>query len=158
MPVDAPDISGLGITRLGPGDIAPMRALIAMFGKAFGECGTYCAVPPSEAYLASLLATPSFIALAAVAEGAVIGGLAAYGLQKFEQERSEVYIYDLAVAEAHRRRGIATALITALKPIARARGAWVIYVQADPGDDPAIALYTRLGAREDVLHFDIPVT
>jgi hypothetical protein len=30
-------------------------------------------------------------------------------------------------------------------------------VQADHGDDPAIALYTGLGTREDVLHFDIAV-
>jgi aminoglycoside 3-N-acetyltransferase I len=29
-------------------------------------------------------------------------------------------------------------------------------VQADHGDDPAIALYEKLGVREDVLHFDIP--
>ena len=36
--------------------------------------------------------------------------------------------------------------------------AWVIYVQADYGDDPAIALYEKLGVREEVLHFDIPVT
>jgi len=28
-------------------------------------------------------------------------------------------------------------------------------VQADLGDEAAIALYTRLGVREDVLHFDI---
>jgi aminoglycoside 3-N-acetyltransferase I len=35
------------------------------------------------------------------------------------------------------------------------RGAWVIYVQADYGDDPAIALYSKLGTREDVMHFDI---
>jgi aminoglycoside 3-N-acetyltransferase I len=28
-------------------------------------------------------------------------------------------------------------------------------VQADLGDEPAIALYSKLGAREDVLHFDI---
>ena len=28
-------------------------------------------------------------------------------------------------------------------------------VQADYGDDPAIALYTKLGVREDVMHFDI---
>jgi hypothetical protein len=26
---------------------------------------------------------------------------------------------------------------------------------ADYGDDPAIALYTKLGVREEVLHFDI---
>lgn len=79
----------------------------------------------------------------------------AYRFQKFEQERSEIYIYDLAVAATHRRRGIATAMIEHLKGIAIARGAWVIYVQADLGDDPAIALYTKIGSREDVLHFDI---
>jgi aminoglycoside 3-N-acetyltransferase I len=33
----------------------------------------------------------------------------------------------------------------------------VIYVQADHVDPPAVALYTKLGVREDVLHFDIPV-
>jgi len=42
-----------------------------------------------------------------------------------------------------------------LKPIVAARGAWVIFVQADHGDEPAIALYSKLGQREDVLHFDI---
>lgn len=87
--------------------------------------------------------------------GDVVGGIAAYELQKFEQERSEIYIYDLAVAAAHRRRGIATALIDELKLIAAARGAWVIFVQADLVDEPAIALYAKLGVREDVLHFDI---
>jgi aminoglycoside 3-N-acetyltransferase I len=29
-------------------------------------------------------------------------------------------------------------------------------VQADYGDDPAVALYTKLGVREDVMHFDLP--
>ena len=72
-------------------------------------------------------------------------------------ERSEIYIYDLAVAETHRREGIATALIQELKKIAAARAAYVIFVQADLGDAPAIALYTKLGAREKVLHFDISV-
>ena len=52
---------------------------------------------------------------------------------------------------------VSTALIGALRDIAKARGAWVIYVQADPGDDPAVALYTKLGVREDVMHFDIGV-
>ena len=87
----------------------------------------------------------------------VVGGLAAYELRKFEQERSEVYIYDLAVAAEHRRAGIATELIQQLRVIAKQRGAYVIYVQADLVDPPAIALYTKLGAREDVLHFDIAV-
>ena len=87
----------------------------------------------------------------------MVGGLVAYELDKFEQERSELYIYDLAVQEHHRRHGIATALIERLRSIASARGAWVIYVQADYGDEPAIALYEKLGTREEVMHFDIDV-
>ena len=51
--------------------------------------------------------------------------------------------------------GVATALIEALKPIARHKGAWMIFVQADPRDAPAVALYDKLGEREEVLHFDI---
>lgn len=86
-----------------------------------------------------------------------MGGIAAYELKKFEQERSEVYISDLAVRAAHCREGIATALIQELSRIAAVRNAYVVFVQADNGNEPAIALYTRLGAREDVLHFDIAV-
>ena len=136
-------------------DVRLLRGMLAMFGDAFHEQRTYTGKPPGEDYLRGLLAGEKFIALAALQGETVIGGLAAYVLEKFEQERSEIYIYDLAVAEPHRRRGVATALIGQLKSIAKARGAYVIYVQADPGDAPAVALYTKLGVREDVLHFDI---
>jgi len=142
---------------LGPDDVALMEALSTMFGQAFNEPEIYGGVPPSEAYLRRLLGGDSFIAVAALRGGDVVGGLAAYQLRKFEQERSEIYIYDLAVAAAYRRQGIATSLIEQLKVIAAARGAYVIYVQADLEDSPAIELYTKLGTREDVLHFDIAV-
>jgi ribosomal protein S18 acetylase RimI-like enzyme len=78
-------------------------------------------------------------------------------LRKFEQAVSEIYIYDLAVEESHRRNGVATAMIEKLKQDAVSRSASVIYVQADYGDEPAISLYTKLGSREDVMHFDIDV-
>ena len=142
---------------LGSDDVALMEGMSTMFGQAFGEPDTYGGARPSAAYLRRLLGSDAFIALAALQGGEVVGGLAAYELRKFEQERSEIYIYDLAVAAAHRREGIATALILQLKKVAAARGAYVIYVQADLGDAPAIELYTKLGAREDVLHFDIAV-
>ena len=89
----------------------------------------------------------------------MVGGLVAYELPKLEQQRSETYLYDLAVRAAHRRRGIATALIQRLQAIAAARGAYVLFGQADTGveDQPAIALYSRLGTRSEVLHFDIGV-
>lgn len=146
---------GLVIHHLGADDVALLDATRTLFGRAFEDEQTYGAAPPPPAYTRVLLARESFIALAAVQAGKVIGGLVAYELPKFEQARSEIYIYDLAVAEAHRRRGVATALIRRLQAIAAERGAWVIFVQADRGDDPAIALYSKLGTREDVLHFDI---
>ncbi len=128
---------------------------MAVFADAFEDTSTYGAVPPSDGYLERLLTRDSFIALVALDGGDVVGGITAYDLPKPEQERSEIYLYDLAVAESHRRRGVATALIAALQEIAATRGAWVVFVQADRGDDPAIALYTKLGTGEDVLHFDI---
>ena len=147
------------IRHLTPNDLTLMEALLRTFGEAFNEVHTYTANRPGEGYLRRLLGGDTFIALAAVKSGEVVGGIAAYELRKFEQERSEIYIYDLAVAAGHRREGIATALIEELKKIAARRGAYVIFVQADTGieDEPAIALYTKLGRREDVLHFDIAV-
>jgi aminoglycoside 3-N-acetyltransferase I len=143
------------VRRLGRGDVALARQLNAMFGVAFEDPATYQGAPPSDAYLERLLAKEHVVALVALIDGEVVGGLVAYELDKFEQQRSELYIYDLAVREDERRRGISTALIEALREIAAERGAWVVYVQADYGDDPAIALYTKLGVREDVMHFDI---
>jgi aminoglycoside 3-N-acetyltransferase I len=144
--------------RFGPDDVQLMRDLLRVFADAFGEPQTYLSAQPPDSYLHTLLSRDDLIALAATEGEQVIGGLTAYVLDKFEQERSEIYIYDLAVAEAHRRKGVATALIRHLQDLARSCHAWVIFVQADPGDDPAMKLYASLGAREDVHHFDIPVT
>ena len=78
------------------------------FGEAFDEADTYRKERPSAAYLHRLLGSDTFVALAALKSGTVVGALAAYELRKFEQERSEIYIYDLAVAAPHRRTGVAT--------------------------------------------------
>ncbi len=143
--------------RLTPRNPSDLSELLRVFGDAFDDVDTYGAAVPSSSYLTTFLGRPQNIVLVAKSGEAVVGGLVAYVLEKFERERSEVYIYDLAVAEPHRRRGIARNLIEQLKPISRALGAWVIYVQADYGDAPAIALYTSMGTREDVMHYDIPV-
>jgi len=149
----------LVIHHLTPDDIPLMEALSTAFGEAFDDANHYTRHRPGANYLRRLLGGESFIALAALKDGKVVGGIAAYELKKFEQERSEIYLYDLAVIAAHRREGIATALIGELKAVAAKRGAKVIFVQADTDaeDEPAIALYTKLGKREEVLHFDIAV-
>jgi aminoglycoside 3-N-acetyltransferase I len=88
--------------------------MLGLFSDAFDDPESYLHRQPSEAYLTRLLASDTFIAVAAFSAGQMVGGLAGYVLPKFEQERSEFYIYD-----------------------------------------PAVALYTKLGTREDVMHFDI---
>ncbi len=145
------------VVRLGRKDTARFDEMLAVFGHAFDDEETYGAARPGPDYRARLFDSDGFVALVALQDDTVVGALAAYELVKFEQERSEYYIYDLAVDTAFRRQGIATALIGELQRIAAEHGAWVIFVQADHGDDAAIALYTKLGVREDVLHFDIPV-
>lgn len=146
----------ISIRRLGADDAPLVAKLNAMFSVAFDDAESYAA-PPDEAYCRATLSRPHVIVLAALRGDEVVGGLVAYELDKLERARREVYLYDLAVAEPHRRQGIATRLIERLRAIAHERGAWVVFVQADHGDDPAVALYTKLGVREDVMHFDLPV-
>lgn len=141
---------------LGPADVGLMQSLMSLFGRAFDDPISYESNRPSAGYLTGLLGSPLFIAVVAVIDGRVVGGLTGYVLPKFEQPRSELYLYDLAVDEPYRRRGVATALIERVRAVAAERGAWVIFVQADPEDLPAVELYSKLGVREDVLHFDIP--
>lgn len=145
--------------RLEASDLAAMKALLRLFAEVFGDLGTYQTAVPRDEYLLSLLRDQTFFAVATFDEnGAAIGGLAAYELRKFEQERSEVYIYDLAVDAAHRRKGIATALIRTLGRAARERGAYIMFVQADIGEEdiPANALYRKLSTEMIVAnHYDI---
>jgi aminoglycoside 3-N-acetyltransferase I len=145
----------LPIRRLATGDDALFDGMLDLFGAAFDEPEIYGAARPGPAWRLRLLGSDQFVALVALAGDSVVGALAGYELVKFEQERSEFYIYDLAVAETHRRQGIATALIRTFGAHAKDRGGWVVFVQADLEDAPAIALYDKLGTREEVLHFDI---
>ena len=143
------------LRQLGTEDVEVIKQLLEVFAEAFGDMTAYQSAVPSDEYLRSLLAKPGFIVLVALTNDRVVGGLAAYVLEKFEQERREIYIYDLAVQEQHRRKGLARGLINELRHIARKRGVYVIYVQADKIDDAAIKLYQSLGTKEDVFHFDI---
>lgn len=146
--------------RLQPGDIAPLRALLNVFRVAFGEPDSERRHEPDDAYINTLLGDATCVVLVACNDhDEVVGGLVAYELRKFEQARSELYLYDLAVDENYRRQGIATELIERLGWIGAAAGAYVIFVQADTVDAPAVALYTKLCAsvEADVVHFDIAI-
>ena len=120
------------VKALGPGDLAKKRSLLSLFGKALAEPDTYTATQPTDEYLGRLLASPTFIAVAAFDETDVVGALAAYVLPKFEQQRSEIYIYDLAVAESHRRRGGQGALMA--RRIADALAAGCRHITTETGE------------------------
>jgi aminoglycoside 3-N-acetyltransferase I len=153
--------------RVGAGfDAGTLRELNRVFAVAFEDSAKHLSRPPSDAYLRRLLAQSQFIAVAAIeaqttGHTQVVGGLIAYQLEKIEQETSEIYLYDLAVAEPFRRRGIARELIGKLREVAHGLRAKVIFVQADREDLPAIELYKSLsvpGAEpEEPFHFDIEV-
>jgi aminoglycoside 3-N-acetyltransferase I len=102
-------------------DVALLKDLLRVFGDAFGEVDTYQHSVPSDEYLTRLLNKEHFMAVVAMKGKEIVGGLAAYELDKFEQDRREIYICDLAVLEVHRRKGIATGMIGALRKIAAER-------------------------------------
>ena len=76
--------------------------MLNLFGREFEDTPAYSTRQPDDLYLARLLGSDTFIAIAALEGEQVVGGLAGYVLPKFEQPRSEFYIYDLAVASTHR--------------------------------------------------------
>ena len=147
--------SSVSTRLLTSSDVPALRSMLALFSEAFEDRETYIARQPDDEYLHRLLSRDTFVAIAALSGTSVVGALAGYELPKFEQARSEFYIYDLAVDVMSRRQGVASAMIEHLKREAARRGIYVIFVQADHGDDAAAALYTKLGTREDVMHFDI---
>ncbi|KNZ40240.1 GNAT family N-acetyltransferase [Acetobacterium bakii] len=134
-----------------------LRELNELYADAFDEADTYLGKKPSDNYLLSLLSKGNVLVCVATVNHRVVAGLVAYVLEKFEQERSEVYIYDLAVDVNHRRKKIATNLIHFLKDEAAKLGAWVVYIQADREDTPAVKLYDSLGIREEVYHYDFTI-
>lgn len=144
------------LRTLGPGDSRWLRSVQGLFQDAFEDPGAHDGDSPSEAYHESLLASDTFIALVAIQGETVVGAIAAYELRKLERPRKEIYLYDLAVADGHRRQGIASALIRELQSVAARRGAEMIFVQAHPEDEPAVALYAKHGPPQQVIHVEIP--
>src|SRR3546814_14343665 len=95
------------VRLLGRDDVAPMRAMLPMFGEAFDEGRAYSDHPLGAAWLQRLLGSDTFIALPALKGDAVVGGIAAYVLRTFERDRRETSIYSPAGERANRQPGTA---------------------------------------------------
>ena len=143
---------GYSVRRLGAGDLIAFRALNYLFGEVFEEPDNYHDHPPSDGYCEQLLSDPGVFLVVAETDGNIIGGLAGYIWRKFEQERNEAYIYDLAVIEEYRRQGVATALINEVRSIARETGSWVVIIESEEGDEVPTRLYRKLANHEEMAH------
>jgi ribosomal protein S18 acetylase RimI-like enzyme len=62
---------------------------------------------------------------------------------------TEMFLYELAVNEAHRRLGIGTALVEALRDLARERGCYGMWVLTDDDNAAAGATYRKAGGEID---------
>lgn len=75
----------------------------------------------------------------------VVGGLTAHVLPMTRAEETELFIYDLAVAPAHQRKGVGRSLIAFLRQAGRAAGHGAVFVPADDEDTHALEFYRAVG-------------
>jgi aminoglycoside 3-N-acetyltransferase I len=147
LAISPPHHLTMTITKLGPADLELARQLLTVFQQAFEEPARPC---PADTYLQELLSKADFHVLAATdSKGLVMGGVSTYELTMFQQPATEMFLYDIAVAENCRQRGVAAALIEALKAICRERGIKALFVGTDTDNAPALRLYQATGGVAD---------
>ena len=92
-----------------------------------------------------LLADPRTLLLVAFDAERPVGLVLAHELPRRHGDRAKLFVYEVDVAETHRRRGIATALLARLAELARERGIRSGFVLADHDDVAANGLYRSAG-------------
>ena len=82
-------------------------------------------------------------------EGELCGFVSAHRLQRFDQRRAEVLLYEIGVDERFQRRGIGRALVAEVICWAGEVGADEIWVLTNRSNTAAMALYGSAGGEED---------
>jgi ribosomal protein S18 acetylase RimI-like enzyme len=125
------------VRRLGPGDEDAVMAAAALFDD-----------PPRPGATARFLASPDHhLLLAAGDDGEALGFVT--GVETTHPDKgTEMFLYELSVADGARRRGVGTALVTALAELARERGCHGMWTATEPDNEAARATYARAGGRE----------
>jgi ribosomal protein S18 acetylase RimI-like enzyme len=95
------------------------------------------------------LSNPDNVLLVAFVDGKEVGFVTAYRLQRFDNLKAEVLIYEIGVDEAFRRRGIASALIAEIKKWAAYVGANEAWVLTEEDNEIAHSLYQKTGGVKD---------
>jgi aminoglycoside 3-N-acetyltransferase I len=128
-------------------DIA--RDLFSLMSGVFGEEQERL----NDSYLERLIASENFWAVAAFSGSELLGGLVAHSLPMTRVESTEIFIYDIAVHEAHQRKGVGRALVAALRECCGAQGIDVVFVPADDEDEHALDFYKAIGGKPSPVTF-----
>ncbi len=122
------------IRRIEPGDAADVLAAADLFDAA-----------PRPEWTERFLAEPGHHLLIAYVAGVPAGFVT--GVETTHPDKgTEMFLYELGVAAAYRRRGIGRGLVAALRQVAVARGCYGMWVAIPAGDEPAEATYRSAGA------------
>ncbi len=143
------------VREAAPGDAASVVALARALGRDQGDSED---VLTAEAVMADLIGarrTTLLMVAEAPGGGALIGYTTAHPTYETAHAERGLYIGDLYVDPAHRRRGVARALMAHVAAAGRARfGARHLWWTARQDNAAAHAFYRRLGAHgEPVLAF-----
>lgn len=140
------------VVRLVPDDARRALAAFTMMHDVFDEDPA----PLSLDYVTRLLRDDSFWAIAAFEDDEPIGCITAHEMAMTRHERTELFIYDLAVRVDRQRRGIGRRVVERLLADADDRRIGVVFVPADDDDAHALAFYERIGGRPaKVTMFDL---
>jgi ribosomal protein S18 acetylase RimI-like enzyme len=122
------------IRRLGPGDEQLVVAAAHLFDG-----------PARPEATARFLADPRHHLFIASTDARAVGFVS--GVEVTHPDKgTEMFLYELAVDEAYRRRGIARALVEALAAAARQAGCYGMWVVTDHDNQAARATYEGTGA------------
>ena len=124
------------IRALGPGDDAHVAAAEHLFDG-----------PVDAGAAGRFLSEPGHHLLVAYEEERPVGFVSGVELTH-PDKGTEMFLYELAVDEPFRRRGIGRALVAALDVLARERGCYGMFVLTDDDNVAARATYSSAGGRE----------
>ncbi|MEO3472639.1 GNAT family N-acetyltransferase [Roseomonas sp. CAU 1739] len=139
------------VRRAAGSDAAALERLIAAMNSDQGD-----PITPTD-LRRDLIDKDRAIVLVAEAPGhGLIGYVTAHHTYETGHAEHGLYVGDLYVVPAHRRQGVARALLAALARQGHARGARHLWLTAKPGNIAAHAFYRRLGSRgEPVVAFAV---
>jgi ribosomal protein S18 acetylase RimI-like enzyme len=128
-----------------------IRAIQAGDGAAIIAAGDLFDSLPERAVSERFLTTPGHHLLIAYEDDQPAGFVSGVELSH-PDKGTEMFLYELAVAEPFQRRGIGTALVNALLEIARERACYDMWVLTDADNEAALATYRTTGTSAESSH------